>query len=232
LRAIAYSRISTEEQGEAGLGLVAQAQAVRAWAKRTGVEVDAWYHDELSGGTPIIHRPGLIDALAALDPGDVLVVARRDRLARDAMTAGMLEAVAVSRRVRVVSAADEGDGDGAGEGAQADGRAPVPLRRIVDGFLEFERLLSRFRSKAALASKRRKNERTGQVPYGKALAADGVHLVDEPAERHAVGRVQALRREGLTFAQIAAAIDAEGHKTKSGRPWSISSVYRIVRRSS
>ena len=63
----------------------AQREAIRAWAKREGVEVIAFPEDlAVSGGTEIDKRPGLLAAIEALRTEDagILVVAKRDRLAR------------------------------------------------------------------------------------------------------------------------------------------------------
>ena len=75
---IAYLRVSTDEQANSGLGLDAQLDAIIAAVGQP----DAIYRDEgYSGSDP--KRPALMDAIDALSAGDVLVVAKRDRLARD-----------------------------------------------------------------------------------------------------------------------------------------------------
>ena len=97
-RIVIYLRVSTEEQAESGLGLEAQLAACRAVAERLGADIAAIHQDELTGATPLDRRPGLMDAIAAVGRGDVLLVAKRDRLARgDALLTAMIEA-AVRRR--------------------------------------------------------------------------------------------------------------------------------------
>ena len=44
--------------------------------------------------------------------------------------------------------------------------------RMVDAFAEYERAIIRARTRAALAVKRGRGERTGEVPYGFRLAED------------------------------------------------------------
>jgi hypothetical protein len=70
----------------------AQRPSIEAWAAREGVSVVAWHVDAgVSSVTAIDGRPALLAALASLrehGPG-VLVVAKRDRIARDVvLTAG------------------------------------------------------------------------------------------------------------------------------------------------
>jgi len=73
------------------------------------------------------------------------------------------------------------------------------MRRIVDAFAEYERLLIKARTRAALAVKRSRGERTGDVPYGSQLAADGVHLEPLPAEQRMVTSVRKARAAGRPF---------------------------------
>ena len=78
---VAYYRVSTERQGQSGLGLDAQKAAVAAYMRGKGelegefVEVESGRKDD---------RPQLAAALALCrrKPGRVLVIAKLDRLAR------------------------------------------------------------------------------------------------------------------------------------------------------
>src|SRR5215831_17616573 len=85
--AVAYSRVSTEDQN---LGPEAQRAAIEAWAARHGVAVVSWHHDHgVSGATPAAERPALLEALAAVRAhgAGVLVALKRDRIARDVAVA-------------------------------------------------------------------------------------------------------------------------------------------------
>src|ERR1019366_5979320 len=87
----------------------------------------------------------------------VLVVAKRDRIARDVVLTAGVEREAGRLGARVTSAAGEGNGS-----SPADGF----MRTVIDGAAEYERALIRARTKAALAAKKAKGECVGQVPYG------------------------------------------------------------------
>ena len=187
-------------------------------------EIAVVLEDGMSGGLPLAKRTVLLDALTALARGDILLVAKRDRLSRgDMMTTAMIEAAVKRAGARIVSAA--------GEGTESDDPASVLMRRIVDAFGEYERLLIKARTRAALLAKKARGERYGQVPYGRRLAGDGIRLEPDPAEaadgpahRRAAGR-QDARCGPSPPSSTAAAIP-----TKSGRPWKHTTVHDVLRR--
>lgn len=221
LVAVAYLRVSTEEQH---LGPEAQRAAIEAWASRAGARVVAWREDRgLSGSLGLEDRPALSAALADLRPlgAGTLVVAKRDRIARDALIAGTVDRLAERIGARVISA------DGVGNGGTASDQF---MRTILDAAAAFELAQIRARTKAALAAKRARGERIGKIPRGMRLAADGIHLEPDERERAAVERARALREEGLSFAGIAARLAQEGHVTRTGKPFLRHAVHAMLRR--
>ena len=218
--AVGYVRTSTEEQI---LGPEAQRAALAAWAVRTGAELVAVHDDRgVSGAAPLDKRPGLLAALADLKAkrAGVLIVAKRDRLARDPILAALVERMAERAGARVVSA--DGVGDGDGPEAQL-------MKRIIDAVAEYERALIKARTRAALAAKRARGEQTGTVPFGYLAAKDGVL---EPDEREAaiVAAVLELRAAGLSVRGVAAELEARGLCNRVGRPVAPTQVARIIKR--
>jgi DNA invertase Pin-like site-specific DNA recombinase len=164
LVAVAYLRVSTEEQR---LGPEAQRAAIESWAKREGVAVVAWHVDAgVSGGSDLADRPALIAALGELRAvrAGVLVIAKRDRLARDVVVAATIERAAKACGAKVLSA------DGTANG---DSPADIFMRTMIDGAAAYERALIRARTKTALAAKRARGERAGEVPFGFCADVDG-----------------------------------------------------------
>ena len=93
--AVAYLRVSTEEQH---LGPEAQRMAITQWASRAQVTVVAWHSDAgVSGAAELGDRPALTAAFVDVieHQAGVLVVARRDRLARDVVVAATIERAAL-----------------------------------------------------------------------------------------------------------------------------------------
>ena len=231
-RSVVYLRVSTEEQGESKAGLDAQLDACRAHAARVGSEVVGPFVDPgISGAAPLDARPGLIEVLAQIRAGDVLLVAKRDRLGRDPIIVAMLESAVQRQGGRVVSAA--------GEGTDDDSPTSILMRRIIDAFAEYERLLIKARTRAALGAKRKRGQRTGNIPIGYGLVDDGnrskagglVGLVVDPVKVATMELVHQLRAEGRSLREIAGELDRRGIPTPNGAAhWHHSSVAKILAR--
>lgn len=87
MKAIAYLRVSSSEQGRSGLGLEAQRANIEAFAAREGIDVCAWFTEVESGKTvsdTLAERPQLAAALAQAQlDGAKVIVSKLDRLSRD-----------------------------------------------------------------------------------------------------------------------------------------------------
>jgi len=223
-KAIAYLRVSTDKQADSGHGINAQLDACEKWAADNGCELVAVYRDEgISGAADPSQRPGLTDALAALDGVGVLLVAKRDRLSRDRSTMGLLEYMTAKTGARIVSAA--------GEGTDTDDPLSALIQTtIYDLLAQMERVQASVRTKAALAAKRRRGEYTGgKIPFGKALASNGVHLVDCIEEQTILAEIAALQSEGLSLRKIADELNARGVARRNGKAWHHVAVSRAIK---
>lgn len=215
---MAYLRVSTDHQH---LGPEAQRAQINAWAARAGVVVVAWHHDQgISGATPLDGRPGLQMALEDLRAhgAGVLVVAKRDRLARDVIVAATVEQAARRAGASVIAA------DGAGNG---DGPAEEMLRHIMDAVAAWERKTIAGRVKAALAVKAARGERTGNVPRGLRVGDDGRRLEEDPDERAVIERARSLRASGMSFRRIVVQLEEEGARARTGAPLKLSAVHSM-----
>jgi site-specific DNA recombinase len=219
--AVCYVRVSRDDQK---LGPEAQRAAVEAWAAREGVSVVASHTDQgVCSVTPIDQRPGLVAALASLRAhgAGILLVAKRDRIARDVVLTAMVERATRASGAVVVSAAGEGNGD-----TPADGF----MRTVIDGAAQYERALIRARTKAALKAKSAKGERAGELAYGFRLAADGVHVEPDQAEQAVLAVVAELRGAGLSQRAIVAQLAARGLISRAGRPFAKTQIARMLAR--
>jgi DNA invertase Pin-like site-specific DNA recombinase len=217
--AVAYIRVSKDEQC---LGTDAQRATIRAWAARESFQIATWHIDRgVCSVTPVENRPALRAALASVreSGAGMLVVAKRDRIARDVVLAAGIERAAKSMGARLISADGSGNGD-----TPADGF----MRTIVDGAAEYERALIRSRTRAALEAKRAKGERIGAITYGFAVAADGVHLVAVEHEQRAISRARRLAGNGRSLRSIAAALAHAGYVSRSGRPFHPTQIARML----
>lgn len=225
-RTIAYVRVSSDEQAQSGLGIEAQIEAIRA---KMG-EPDMIIKDEgFSGGK--LDRPGLVELLEVAGKGDVVVVAKLDRLSRgDMFAAAWLEKEIVEKRkASILSAAGEGTGDDTPQGRL--------MRDIIKAFASFELAMIKQRTSAAvkvkMERKRQAGEKTGGiVPFGyDVVAVDGVKKLEENAgEQAAIKMMVAMRDAGETLRAIADRLQADGIAPKSGGEWSAKVVRSIILR--
>ncbi len=218
-RAIAYLRASTDEQR---LGPEAQRAEIERWGQQHGVEVVAWQLDQgVSGGDDLEDRPGLVAAVGLVRErrAGLLVVSRRDRLARDVAVACAIERAVVANGARVVSA------DGVGNGG---GDADAFLRTILDAAAAYERALIRSRTKAALAVRKAQGLRVGRVPFGYQADEQG-RLSVQLEEEATVALVLELRARGLSQRAIAAECARRGRVTRVGTPLQPTQIARILK---
>lgn len=222
MNAIAYTRVSSDKQAESGAGMAAQTAAIKTYAKQAGLTVvEAYSDDGISGAAGIDKRPGLAAAIGRLRRGDVLVIAKRDRLGRDTMTTLTIERAVAKRGASIVSADGVGNGDGA---------ADAFMRSVMDAAAQFERDLIKARTRAAMAEKRKAGERIGEIPWGWKLASDG-KLMPVPEEQEVLNAIRECREAGLSLRKIAEHLTALGIKTKKGNAkWNHNTVNSVLSR--
>lgn len=235
MQAVAYCRVSTDEQAESRAGLEAQLHAVTQHCQKNGWQLVGTFTDAgVSGAAQLDKRPGLLDAVNAVARGGVLLISKRDRLARDVVACAVVERMVKKRGGRIVSVA--------GEGTDNDDATSVLLRRITDAFSEHERLVIAARTRAALQAKRRRGERAGRVPFGYQLADAGtsarrsragnpVALEAVPAQLAVVERIRRERAAGRSIRAIATGLTNDKVPTATGAAqWAYSSVQRVLQR--
>jgi DNA invertase Pin-like site-specific DNA recombinase len=217
--AVAYLRASTDEQR---LSPEAQRACIQAWAVREDARVAAWYADlGVCSVAPVADRPALQATLGALrrHRAGLLVVAKRDRVARDVVLAAEVERAAARAGARLVSAMGEGNGDSP---------ADAFMRTVIDGAAQYEHGLIRARTRAVLAVKRARGERVGAIPYGFAMDADGVRLVAAWREQATIARARELRAAGLSLRAVASRLAIEGRVSRTGRVFLAPQIARML----
>lgn len=193
LRAVIYRRVSTDGQGDSGLGLSAQHDLCAAEADRRGWTVVAVSTDVASGATG--HRDGLIDALELLAAGDadVLVASHLSRLSRSTMDFATLMERAQGQGWRLVVC---------DVGVDTTTPAGELTATMVAAAAQYERRLVSERTRSALAVKRAQGHRLGSAPG-----------TGRRADTDADVRVVELRAAGLSLRAICARLEAEGYTT-------------------
>lgn len=176
---IGYARVSTEDQK-----LDLQMQALR----KAGC--DKVYDDHGISGR-VFDRPGLDHALAALRPGDTLVVWRLDRLGRSLKQLIELMDLLGKRDIHFFSLTECIDT------ASSGGRLVFHMMAALS---EFERNLISERTRAGMEAARRNGRRLGRPPilsdsqlHNAAIALEKGQLVQDVAARYGL-KPRALQR--------------------------------------
>lgn len=214
--AIALLRVSTDDQQN---GIDVQRAAIDAWAALNGVQILAYHEERVSGASELAKRYGLLAALADVGErrADILVAHKRDRIARDPMVSILTEREVSKVGARLCTV--EGGMDG-------DSPQDRFMRRILDAVAELEREMIIARTKAALAAKKARGERTGSVPVGKRV--DGGMLVDDECEQRAIVLARRLRGEGYSLRDIGVELNLAGFATRKGKAFAPEQVKRMV----
>lgn len=217
---IAYLRVSSVNQIH-GDGFTRQAQAVAAWAAANRVAVsDTIMEEGVSGTKDIIARPGLsrlfeqLSLLTDQDQKPVVVVEKADRLARDLIVSELILRQFKELGVTVIEA--EGGTDMT---ASSDNPTSTLIRQILAAVAEFEKSGLVLKMRAARQRMRTTHGRCeGQKPFG--------HTQDE---RKTLDRMIELYVSGLPTRCIASCLNAEGHSSRSSKPWTHGSVAKILK---
>jgi len=222
MKIFAYLRVSTDQQVESGAGLASQRAACRQWAeKHGGLITEIFVEEGISGSTGLDKRPALLQAIAGLGNGDVLLVAKRDRLGRDPFAVAMIEAGVTRKKAKIVSAA--------GEGTDSDDPSSILMRRMIDAFSEFERNIIRGRTKSAMAAKKVKGERVGHIPFGFQLA-EGNRIEPNPTEQAILSQIRELRIARMSIREIAKELNDRGIFNRNGKKWNHESVRNAMKK--
>ena len=221
----AYLRVSTDRQAENGLGLAAQERSIRALLRERHVRPARFFEDRGASGA-VEDRPALSELLEALEAGDVVVVARLDRLARDLLTQEVLLRDIRQRGADVVSCSP----------AESDYLHDDPhdptrrlIRQVLGSVSEFERALIKLRLQRGRALKaERGGFAYGSPPFG--FRAEGGELVPHPGEQDAIRMALDIRRTGGSLRQIGTALSEAGFLSKRGGEWHPPTVRRMLAR--
>jgi DNA invertase Pin-like site-specific DNA recombinase len=215
-------RVSTDKQGESGLGLEAQQAAIDAYRRQTGCDLIRTYVEVESGGHDDVEdRPQLLKAIAhARRANATLVIAKIDRLLRSTIAHNALK----TAKIRFVAC----DNPEANE---------LTIDILVAVAANERRQISA-RTKAALAAAKARGIKLGKPENlddeakakGRAL---GVEAVQKRADKFAtdLGPIVAeLRGEGKSLQEIADHLNGLEYKTPRGKAWAPMQVARVLQR--
>jgi DNA invertase Pin-like site-specific DNA recombinase len=202
---VGYCRVSTEEQGDSGLGLAAQRASIKAECSRRGWKLLAIHEDVLSGRT--LNRPGLATALASVESREAaaLIVAKLDRLSRSLVDFAGLMARAQRDQWNLVAL---------DLGIDLSTPAGEFMANVMASAAQWERRIIGQRTRDALAVKRAAGVRLGRPQV---LPAD------------VVTRIRRAHEAGAGWSALARQLNAKGVPTAhGGSQWYPSTVRAVV----
>jgi DNA invertase Pin-like site-specific DNA recombinase len=204
---VAYYRVSTDRQGQSGLGLDAQRSAVAGFVGARALVAE---FTEIESGKRA-DRPQLATALELCRRHRaMLVIAKLDRLARNvAFIANLMESGVEFTAVDMPS-------------------ANKLTLHILAAVAEHEREMISARTKAALAAARARGVRLGR-PDGDTRHMHSARSAKAAAFRATVlPEVMRLIGEGMSQRKIAAELNRRGLTTYAGRPWRVQHVSSLL----
>ena len=211
---VAYYRVSTQGQGQSGLGLDAQRTAVHAHVQQVGGNLVGEFTEVESGA--LNERTELNLALKQCRAQKTfLVIAKLDRLARSVHFISQL----LNSGVEFVA-------------------ADMPYANkltihIIAAVAEYEREVIAQRTKAALAAAKLRGVKLGN-PCAAEAARKGREIVRDEANDYARGLMpifEGLRTKGVSsYSELARALAEHGIPTRRGGQWTAAGVSNIVKR--
>jgi len=207
MKAIIYLRVSTEEQGESGLGLNSGESSAREYCQRQGIEILDVVR-EVKSGKNTTKRPLLnatIDRLKAKE-AELLISPNVSRLARSVIDLCKMQETAKASGFRILLL----------DNPELD--LNTPNGKMVFQFLgvmaEWEREIISDRTKKALSAKKARGEKLGRTST---LAPSTATIIRN------------LRKDGLSLRLVANELNLMNVPTgQGGVRWYASSVRKVL----
>lgn len=226
-----YCRVSTPTQAERGGGLETQRQEIAAYCDQHGIELTRAFIDAGISGVvnedddddAISKRAALIEMLATIEAGDVIIVANTSRLWRSENAKVIVRRELMRRKAHVRSV----------EQPNYNLYNKDPSEYLTNAIMEvldtYDRMnvclkLARGRTAKALNG----DKPCGTPPFGYAYSPDKKHIVIVESEARTVKKMFTLGQTGQSLSKIADAINATGARTRRGKEFSKGTISAIL----
>jgi DNA invertase Pin-like site-specific DNA recombinase len=202
----AYTRVSTIEQAS-GSSLGEQLSKAKGAAMMMGSEVDQAFIDTgVSGSTALRERPAGNRLLDTAKHGDIIIVAKLDRIFRSAADALTMVEELKDRGIDLIVI------DMGLEPVTRNGASKM-FFGMMACVAEFERSRIKERQAEGMKAKRAKQGFIGgKRPFGYQIQGDGKDavLVEDPAEQSALKMIRDMRQDGHGYEHIAKTVRSCG----------------------
>jgi DNA invertase Pin-like site-specific DNA recombinase len=207
MKAVIYLRISTKTQN-----FDLQEKACLLKAKLLGITKKKIFKDVITGTSNPFKRPGLMDAITALQKGDVFIVRDRKRIARDMTIVKSIEKMILECKAKLVVVME----------------TKVLTKEQRDELdLEAKKELVKIRKATtkALKEKKDRNEITGNIKRGYKRSEDNVHFEEDIEEQERIKRIKQLKKKGNAMPKI---VEIMNDDLCNRKPYTLSDVKKIL----
>ncbi len=222
--AVAYVRVSTQEQALEGVSLAAQEERIKAYCSLAGLTLAEVVKEAgVSAGIPLADRPGGQTVLEAVKTKRVqhIIALKLDRLFRDA-----IDALTMTR-----------DWDKTGislhlvdMGGQALNTSSAMGRfflSMMASFAELEKNLIGERTTMAMQHKKAMRQVYSPTPFGFERVGNDLRINEQ--EIAIILQVKVWRESGWSLGKIAKELNQRGVPTKQGKRWYASTIRYLLR---
>src|SRR6266849_6449371 len=202
-KAYAYLRVSGKAQVD-GDGFTRQLAAVKAYASAHDLKIVRVFREEgVSGTVENMNRPAWSELMATLHSNGVrtILIEKLDRLARDLMVQEATIADLQKHGFTLISVAEPD--------LMATDPTRILMRQLMGAVAQYDKSQIVLKLRGARMRKRAREGRCeGRKPYG-----------EFQGELATIERMRALRASGMGFDRIAAQLNADRLKPRTGERW-------------
>jgi site-specific DNA recombinase len=227
-----YRRLSHDDRRSGSCSLEWQQETIQTWLNAHDDRADGDFVDNgVSAAIPLEGRPeGKKLVSQAVHPGDIIVVARLDRMFRDVEDFRSRLRQWVDQGVSLVSCTE-----------QIDFTSPTGrlIATILAAVSEYERELIGQRTRDAFSSRKTRGLRTSSEPrYGWCLVATGNKTRDgkpeykeepHPIEQAVIATIVQLWNGCASLGEISAELHRRGLKPRHSKRWAKSTLHDLIR---
>ena len=229
MRVAIYARVSSERQAEKELSIPAQLKALKKYALERGWDVVAEYVDEAESARSA-NRPAFKDMIAAaknrVKPFDSILVWKLSRFARNREDSVIFKSLLKRRNISVVSMNEQVDESPAGSLLEG-------IIEVIDEFYSANLSQDTIRGMKENATRGYRNGGMAPFGYRHSAAAKGAatksKLIPDEREVPIVTRAFDLAAHGQGAREIAKTLNAEGFRTRAGKPFAATGINHMLR---
>lgn len=226
-KAVAYIRVSTEQQKQYGAGLEIQKQQIQEYCQKNKIKLVEVFSDEAVSGAKE-NREGINQLLEYIAENkiDRVIIQKYDRLSRDTYYGLWIRKELKKLEVELLSIAEE----------SFSGTDPINelMQNIIYSFAEFEK--SRISERMLSGRKKKANsgkKASGNTPFGYKYKYDesGINqgVIIDLKEAEIVKQIFKDKANGLSLQNIKDKLDSQGIVTSRGNQYSRQTIQHIIK---